>query len=126
MSKDSLMNHMETDPTDVRGRYREIRDAVDQAETQADLTELYKRSVHMILMTHSSPLDEKADRDLRRRRETAEREFSRNVRLINRRAKKLGLEADYSEDWQHMAANGYETEGENLLEAQRAVGIVKE
>ena len=126
MSKESLMNHMETDPTDVRGRFREIRDAVDQATTQEDLTELYKRSVHMILMTHSSPLDQKVDRELKRRRETAEREFARNVRLINRRAKKLGLEADYSEDWQHLAANGYKTEGENLLEAQRPVGIVKE
>ena len=126
MSTDSLLNHMKSDPTDVRGRFGEIRDAVDQARTQEELTELYKRSVHMILMTHSSPLDEKADKDLKRRRQTAEREFTRNVRQINRRAKKLGLEANYSEDWEHMAANGYETEGENLLEAQRAVGIVKE
>ena len=125
MTRESLIDEMESDPTDVRGRFKEIRGALEHAQTREDLTEIYKRSVHMILMTHSSPLDVKVDRDLKRRRQTAEREFTRNVRLINRRAKKLGLEADYSEDWEHMATNGYETEGENLLEAQRAVGIVK-
>jgi hypothetical protein len=36
------------------------------------------------------------------------------------------VEAGYSEDWKNLAANGYETEGENLLEAQRNVGIIKE
>ena len=126
MSRDSLIDHLESDPTDVRGRYREIRAAIDQAQTQEDLTELYKRSVHMILMTHSSPVNEKQDRDLKRRRESAERDFTRTVHLINRRAKKAGLEADYSEDWKLMATNGYETEQGNLLEAQQSVGIVKE
>lgn len=126
MSKESLIDRMKTDPTDVRGRFREIRDAIDQAQTREDLTELYKRSIHMILMTHSSPLDEKADRDLKRRRGTAEREFTRTVRAINRRAKKIGLEPDFDENWEQMGANGYETQDKNLLEAQAAVGIVPE
>ncbi len=66
------------------------------------------------------------DREMKKRRETAEREFARTVRMINERAKKIGVEADYSEDWEKIATNGYETEGENLLEAQNAVGIVRE
>lgn len=126
MTKESLIDEMKSDPTDVRARFSEIREALDQAQTREHLTELYKRSVHMILMTHSSPLNEKVDRDLKRRRGTAEREFARTVRMINRRAKKLGIEADYDENWENLATNGYETESGNLLEAQRAVGIVRE
>ena len=112
--------------TDLRGTFKEIRDAIEKAQTKEDLTELYKRSVYMILMTHSSPVDEKFDREMKRRRETTEKEFGRTVRVINRQAKKIGVEADYNEDWKILATNGYETEGENILEAQRATGIVKE
>src|SRR5215208_1608906 len=118
MTNESLIKNMESDPTDVRGRFKEIREDIEKAESQEDLTLLYKRSVHMILMTHSSPLDENVDRELKRRRVTAEREFARTVRMINRRAKKIGVEADYDEHWENLATNGYETEGENLLEAQ--------
>ena len=112
--------------TDPRGRFKEIREGVEKAQSKEELTELYKRTVYMILMTHSSPIDEKVDRDLKRRRETAEREFTRTVRLINRQAKKIGVEADYDENWKNLATNGYETEGENILEAQERVGIVRE
>lgn len=112
--------------TDMKGRFKEIREAVEEAQSKEELTELYKRSVYMILMTHSSPIDEKVDRDLKRKREAAEREFARTVRVINRQAKKIGLEADYGENWKNLATNAYETEGENLLEAQNTVGIVKE
>jgi predicted DsbA family dithiol-disulfide isomerase len=126
MTKENHIHDMESDPTDVRGRFREIRETLEQAETQEELTELYKRSVFMILMTHSTPLDEKADPELKRRRETTEKEFARTVRMINRRAKKIGAEADFSEDWRQMETNHYETEAENLLEAQREAGIVRE
>lgn len=126
MKSKSLIDEMQSDPTNVRARFREIRGALDQAASQADLTELYKRSVHMILMTHSSPLDEKHDRELKRRREAAEREFARTVRMINRRARRIGLEANYDDHWQNLTTNGYETEGKNLLEVQEEVGIVKE
>ncbi|HEX5807487.1 MAG TPA: hypothetical protein VFY25_02390 [Anaerolineales bacterium] len=126
MTKENHIHDMESDPTDVRGRFREIRETLEQAETQEELTELYKRSVFMILMTHSTPLDEKADRELKRRREITEKEFTRTVRMINRQAKKIGAEADFSEDWRQMETNHYETEDENLLEAQREAGIVRE
>jgi len=124
MSRDTLVHEIHN-RTDLRRTFREIREAVEKAETQEDLTELYKQTVYMILMTHSSPLNEK-DREMKRRRETAEREFARTVHRINRRAKKIGVQADYSEDWEHMATNGYEPEGRNTLEAQEAVGIVRE
>jgi hypothetical protein len=112
--------------TDLRGRFKEIREAVEKVQSKEELTELYKRTVYMILMTHSSPIDEKFDREMKRKRETAEREFSRTVRMINRHAKKIGVAADYDENWKNLAANGYETEGQNLLEAQKNVGIIEE
>ena len=124
MAKDTLIEEIHHDRKDVRHTFKDIRDALEKATTQEDLTELYKQTVYMILMTHSSPVNEK-DREMKRRRETAEREFARTIRMINRQAKKIGVEADYSEDWEKIATNGYETEGENL-EGQRAVGIVRE
>jgi hypothetical protein len=124
MAKDTLIEEIHHDRKDVRNTFKDIRDALEKATTQEDLTELYKQTVYMILMTHSSPVNEK-DREMKRRRETAEREFARTIRMINRQAKKIGVEADYSEDWEKIATNGYETEGENL-EGQRAVGIVRE
>jgi hypothetical protein len=125
MTKDTLIQEIHEDRKHVRRTFKEIRDVLEKAQTREDLTELYKQTVYMILMTHSSPLNEK-DRDQTQRRETAEREFSRTVRMINRRAKKIGVEGDYSEDWEKISTNGYETEDKNLLEAQAAVGIVKE
>lgn len=118
MTKESLIDKMESSPTDVKGRFEEIRDALDRAQSREDLTELYKRSVHMILMTHSSPLVE-GNKDMKKRRETAEQEFTQTVRRINERAKAIDVAADYSEDWRKMAANGYEPEGQNLLEAEQ-------
>jgi hypothetical protein len=124
MAKDTLIEEIHEDRKHVRRTFKEIRDVLEKAETKEDLTELYKQSVYMILMTHSSPLNEN-DREMKRRREAAEREFSRTVRMINRRAKKIGVDADYSEDWQNISTNGYESEDENL-EAQRQVGIIEE
>lgn len=127
MTKDSLTDQVTHDRRDVKGTFEEIQEAVEEAQSQEDLTELYKQSVYMILLTHSSPLDRK-DRELKRREETAESEFLRTVRLINKQAEKLGLAANYNEDWEKMAANGYATEeeDENILEAEREVGIVRE
>ena len=124
MAKDTLIEEIHEDRKHVRRTFKEIRDVLEKAETKEGLTELYKQSVYMILMTHSAPLNEK-DREMKQRREAAEREFSRTVRLINRRAKKIGVEADYSEDWQNISTNGYESEDDSL-EAQRQVGIVEE
>ena len=112
--------------TDLRGRFKEIREGVEKAKSKEDLTELYKRAVYMILMTHSSPIDEKFDKEMKRKLETTEREFTRTVRMINQHAKKIAVEADYDESWQSLATNGYETEGENLLEAQNTTGVTRE
>lgn len=128
MAKDTLINEeVNSDRTNVSKTFKEIRDAVEKAASREDLTELYKQTVYMILMTHSTPLDEK-DREMKRRRQTTEKEFARTVRLINRQAKKIGVEPDYDEDWEKLSTNGYQAEqeeGEEVLEAQSNVGIVR-
>src|SRR5689334_6801881 len=118
MPKDTLINEeINSDRTDLRHTFKEIREAVDKAQSHEDLTELYKQTVYMILMTHSTPLNEK-DKEMKRRRETAEKEFSRSVHMINRQAKKIGVEPDYREDWEQLSTNGYQEKGEDELEAQ--------
>ena len=124
MTKDTLLDEVHVGK-DVRRTFQEIREAVEKAQSKEDLTELYKQTVYMILMTHSSPIDEKHDKDMRKRREVTEREFTDTVRLINKQAEKLGVEADYNENWERLATNGYETEGENL-EGQNPNGIIRE
>jgi len=113
MAKDTLIEEIHEDRKHVRRTFKEIREVLEKAESKEDLTELYKQTVYMILMTHSAPLNEK-DMEMKKRRETAEREFARTVRMINDRAKQIGVEADYSEDWEKISTNGYETEDENL------------
>jgi uncharacterized protein YegL len=126
MTKDTLINEeINSDRTDIRRTFKEIREALEKAASREDLTELYKQTVYMILMTHSTPLDEK-DQEMKRRRQSTEEEFARTVRLINQRAKKIGVQADYSEDWKNLSTNGYETEGDNILEAGSTTGITKE
>lgn len=125
MAKDTLIEEIHEDRKHVRRTFKEIRDVVEKAETREDLTELYKQTVYMILMTHSSPINEN-DREMKKRREAAEREFGRTVRSINRRAKKIGVEPDYNEDWEKISTNGYETEDKELLDAQNPVGIIQE
>ena len=123
MARDSLIDEIH-DRKDVRRTFAEIRAALERATSREDLTELYKQAVYMILMTHSSPVNEK-DSAIKRRRQSTEREFARTVRLINQKAKKIGVEPDYNEDWEQISTNGYETEDDNLLEAQEQVGIIK-
>jgi len=124
MTKETHMtDEVNADRTDLKRTFSEIRDALEKAASREDLTELYKQTVYMILMTHSTPLDEK-DTQMKTRRETTEKEFATTVRLINEQAKKIGVEADYNADWEKLATNGYQTEGENL-EGQNTPGITK-
>jgi hypothetical protein len=125
MTKDTLLEEVHV-TTDVKRTFQEILEAVEKAQSKEDLTELYKQAVYMILMTHSSPIDEKLDKDLRKRREITEGEFAKTVHMINKQAEKIGVEAHYDENWERLATNGYETEGENLLEGHNAGGITKE
>src|SRR5262245_43787952 len=77
--------------------FREIREDVEKAGSREELTELYKRTGYMITMTHATPVREKSDREMKRRRDITESEFGRTVHSINNRAKQIGTDADFSE-----------------------------
>jgi len=111
--------------TDLRRTFDEIRQNVEKAASQEVLTELYKKTAYMITMTHASPVVETSDQEMRSRREFTEKEFARTIRLINEQAKKIGLEADYNEDWEKLATSGYQSENESL-ETQNTAEIVRE
>lgn len=118
MRRDTHLQHGEVNKIDLRQTFRQIREDVEKATSRKDLTELYKRTGYMITLTHATPIDEKFDRTIKIERGIAEREFARTVRKINQKAKKIGTEANYNETWEALATNGYEAEGENLLEPQ--------
>jgi hypothetical protein len=111
--------------TDPRRTFDEIRENVEKATSQEELSELYKKTAYMITLTHASPVVETSDQKIRSRREMTEKEFARTVHLLNERAKKLGVEADYDEDWEKLATHGYQSEDENL-EAQDTAEIIRE
>lgn len=125
MTKDTHRYGEVDDKTDLRRVFQEIREDVEKAQSREDLTELYKRTGYMITMTHATPIEEKHDREMKRRREITETEFARTVRAINNHAKKIGVDADYNENWGGLASNGYEAEGENLLEAEENTPTTK-
>ena len=113
-----MTTNTQPEEKDLHQVFREIREDVEKAQTREELTELYKRTGYMITMTHATPVEEKHDREMKNRRETTEHEFATTVRRINNRAKEIGTDADYNENWDGLASNGYEAEGENLLEAE--------
>ena len=126
MTKDTQSKNEVHHQTDLKRTFSEIREDVEKARSREDLTELYKKTAYMITMTHASPVVETDDQEMRSRRAITEEEFAKTVRVINEQAKKIGVEADYNEDWEKLASNGYETEGENILEAQNPTRIIKE
>ena len=106
----------EVSKTDLKHVFNEIREDVEKATSRQELDELYKRTAYMILMTHATPIEDKTDREMRRRREITERDFARTVHMINHQAKKIGTEADYNEKWEELSTNGYEADSDSLLE----------
>ena len=106
----------EVTKTDLGNVFSDIRDDVEKATSREDLDKLYKRSAYMILMTHATPLADKSDRGMGRRREMTERDFARTVRMINQQAKNIGTEADYNAKWEEISTNGYKADSDSLLE----------
>ena len=85
--------------TDLREVFAAIRKDVDHAPSREALTKLYKRAGYLITLTYAPSWQEKfgdAASDLRR---VADDEFAATARKINRRARRIGTEADYDEKW---------------------------
>src|SRR5260370_37271437 len=76
-----------------------IRRDVENAKSRPSLTELYKRAGYLITLTHAPSWEEKFGRDANALRNVGKEEFSKTAKKINRRAARIGTEADFDEKW---------------------------
>jgi hypothetical protein len=88
--------------TGMKRVFTDIRRDVAGAKSRPDLTELYRRAGYMITLTYAPSWDEKFGRDAAALRRVGEDEFKKTAHKINRRAEKIGTEADYDEKWGKM------------------------
>jgi hypothetical protein len=99
MAKDRQIYGEINSKTDMKKILTAIRRDVEQAKSRADLTELYKRAGYLITLTHAPAWKTKFGRDAASLRKLGEEEFGKTARKINRRAKQIGVDADYDEKW---------------------------
>jgi hypothetical protein len=85
--------------TGMRRVFTGIRRDVTNASSRPALTELYRRAGYMITLTHAPSWDEKFGRNARTLRRVGEDEFRKTAQKINRRARAIGTDADYDENW---------------------------
>ena len=84
---------------DLKKIFSQIREDVEQANSRSALTELHKRAGYLITLTYAPSWEEKFGKESAQLRNIAQEEFTTTARKINRRAKDIGVEADYDERW---------------------------
>jgi len=85
--------------TGLKHVFREIRQDLEKADSRPALTELYKRAGYLVTLTHAPSWEEKFGPEAPRLRQVARDEFATTARKVNRRARQVGTEADYDEQW---------------------------
>jgi hypothetical protein len=84
---------------DLRRIFAQIRSEVAMAASREELTELYRRAGYLVTLTYSPAWKKKFGDEVAQLREIAEQEFSRTAHKINERAKALGFDRHYDEEW---------------------------
>jgi hypothetical protein len=85
--------------TGMKRVFTEIRRNVAGAKSRPALTELYKRAGYLITLTYAPSWQQKFGKDAPALRRVGEDEFRRTAHRINRRATKIGTDADFEEKW---------------------------
>ena len=85
--------------TDLKQVFAAIRKNIDAATSREDLTELHRRAGYLITLTHAPSWRKKFGSKANALRKVAEDEFATTARKVNRRAREVGVEADYDERW---------------------------
>lgn len=88
--------------TNLRDVFLQIREDVENADSRAALTELYRRAGYLITLSYANSWQEKFGDDITEIRETAKEEFGITARKINSQAEEIGTDADYDEAWGEM------------------------
>jgi hypothetical protein len=99
MAKDTHIYGEVDNKSDLKKVFSEIRDDVEKADSRPALTELYRRAGYLITLTNASSWEKKFGDEIDDIRDTAEEEFSKTARKINRRAGEVGTDANYDEKW---------------------------
>jgi hypothetical protein len=85
--------------TGMKKVFANIRRDVEKASSRPSLTELYKRAGYLIALTHAPSWQDKFGRESAALRAVGEEEFRKTAQKINRRAARIGTEADYDDKW---------------------------
>ncbi|MGM0541523.1 MAG: hypothetical protein ACQEQR_03665 [Pseudomonadota bacterium] len=88
--------------TNLQDVFLNIRKDVEQADSRAALTELYRRAGYLITLSYANSWQKKFGNEIDEIRSTAEDEFATTARKINRRARDIGTDDDYDEAWGDM------------------------
>ena len=99
MSEDRHIYGEVNSKTSLRRIFKDIRHEVAEAHSRPALTELYKRAGYLITLTHAPSWQEKFGSEAKDLRTTGAEEFARTSRKINRRAARIGTEANYDDKW---------------------------
>lgn len=102
MSDDNHIYDEINNKTNLRDVFLQIRKDVDNADSRAALTELYRRAGYLITLSYAQSWQEKFGDEITEIRDVAEEEFATTARKVNSRAKEIGTDADYDEAWGKM------------------------
>jgi hypothetical protein len=85
--------------TGMKRVFADIRRDVEHAGSRPALTELYKRAGYLITLTHAPAWQKKFGQDADTLRKVGQEEFHKTARNFNRRAARIGTEADFDDQW---------------------------
>ncbi len=85
--------------SDMKQVYVDIRAGIPEAKSRRRLTTLYRQASSVITHSFAPTWQRKYGDKLPGLRKTAEVEFSKTARALNKRAEQLGTDADYDEKY---------------------------
>jgi len=94
------LSYLEIDSKVVLKRaFAEIRNEVERAASQYELSELYCRAGYLVSLANDAFWERKFFDDIDDVHQTAEEEFRKTARKINSQAEKFGSAGNYDEVW---------------------------
>lgn len=85
--------------SDMKQVYADIRGEIPEARSRRKLSTIYRQALSVITHSHTATWEKKYGDLLPKLRATAEKEFTKTIKLLNKRAKALGTEPDYDETY---------------------------
>jgi len=88
--------------TNLREVFLQIRKDLENADSRAAITELYRRAGYLITLSYADSWQKKFGDEIDEIRSVAADEFRTTARRANDRAEEIGTESDYDEEWGQM------------------------